>query len=985
MLRIRSIRGHLFALQIVVAAALVALLSRDLFENLHEDLEESRAASLRQARTVAASAGRILEEAVDLLDAIGDLPLVRAPHARDCDPLFAGFSRLFPRYAGLVLTDGSGRVHCSAAPAPEDAEPAWFHDALESDGIAVGRLRSGGGPGGWVVPVARVLRDREGRVASVIALEVDAARFQEVLDRIALPAGGLTMILDDRGTVVARSLDPSLWVGRDARETEVARSARATVEGNATVLGVDGIERLYGIATLPVAGWKAVSAVPVSVAYGPAWRAFGRGAAVAVVFLLGASAMVFALLRRCAQPARALATAVHAMAEGRLDTRVPESGPDELRRIAVGFNEMAGARERAERELEDLLLRERRSRENAEAERARNAVVLERITDSFVALDADWRYTYVNRKAAETFSRRPEDLIGKHIWTEFPEGIGQKFDLAYRRAMAEQVPLAIEEYYPPYDRWFENRIYPSQDGLSIYFQDITDRKRAELERERLLVEEHRARTEAEETRRSIERILARIADGFVVFDREGRYTFVNTSAAAAFDRRPEELIGKTLLEAFPQAAGSNFEAALRRALAEQRPQTSEDHILPADRWLSGILYPDADGVSVFFRDVTEERRASNAAREAGLRLELAVQASKIGLWDWNLVTNEVFFSREWKNQLGYAEAELPDRFQEWENRLHPDDRERMLRRVAQYRRNPWPNYEEEFRLRHRDGSYRWILTTAELIRDAAGTPVRMLGCHIDVTERKRAEEERLLMLEKLRRSEVMSAMGALVGGVAHEVRNPLFGISATLDAFEARFGDRAEFRGYLAALRREAERLGLLMEDLLDYGRPQSLDLTRTGVGALLDEAAADTASAAEEAGVTVERRLSEDLPAILADRTRIHLVLRNLIENAIQHSPRGGVVTVSVRRAPDAGGEGLECVVRDRGSGFPEEDLPRIFEPFFSRRKGGTGLGLAIVRRIVEDHRGTVTASNHEAGGALVRLRLPLALGPRPGMEGPA
>ena len=106
--------------------------------------------------------------------------------------------------------------------------------------------------------------------------------------------------------------------------------------------------------------------------------------------------------------------------------------------------------------------------------------VLGRITDAYVALDADWRYTYVNESAAKLLSRRSADLIGKHIWTEFPEGIGEPFHLAYERAMAEQVPLTVEAYYPPYGRWFENRIYPSPDGLTIYFHDITERRHEEI-------------------------------------------------------------------------------------------------------------------------------------------------------------------------------------------------------------------------------------------------------------------------------------------------------------------------------------------------------------------------------------------------------------------------------------------------------------------------------------------------------------------------
>jgi PAS domain S-box-containing protein len=105
--------------------------------------------------------------------------------------------------------------------------------------------------------------------------------------------------------------------------------------------------------------------------------------------------------------------------------------------------------------------------------------VFERITDAFVALDRDWIYTYVNVKAAQIFGRTPEQLVGRHIWTEFPEGVGQPFDLTYRRAMAEQQPAFLEEFYPPYGKWFENRIYPSPDGLTVYFHDITERKLAE--------------------------------------------------------------------------------------------------------------------------------------------------------------------------------------------------------------------------------------------------------------------------------------------------------------------------------------------------------------------------------------------------------------------------------------------------------------------------------------------------------------------------
>jgi PAS domain S-box-containing protein len=116
-----------------------------------------------------------------------------------------------------------------------------------------------------------------------------------------------------------------------------------------------------------------------------------------------------------------------------------------------------------------------------ETAKTRIVDILESMTDAFVSLDRNWRYTYLNQRAGQLFGRDPQDLAGKNIWEEFPEGIGESFYHAYHDAIAEQKFIQLEEYYPPYDRWFENRIYPSQDGVSIFFQDVTLRKKAEIE------------------------------------------------------------------------------------------------------------------------------------------------------------------------------------------------------------------------------------------------------------------------------------------------------------------------------------------------------------------------------------------------------------------------------------------------------------------------------------------------------------------------
>lgn len=231
--------------------------------------------------------------------------------------------------------------------------------------------------------------------------------------------------------------------------------------------------------------------------------------------------------------------------------------------------------------------------------------------------------------------------------------------------------------------------------------------------------------------------------------------------------------------------------------------------------------------------------------------------------------------------------------------------------------------------------------------------------------------------EALGREETMAAMGALVAGVAHEVRNPIFAISSTLDAFEARFGGERGFDRYFDVLRREVERLRHLMKDLLEYGSPPRLEKVPTRLRHVVAEGLRACDVDAERAQVTLANDIDASLPEVHADPLRLAQVVQNLVHNAVIHSPPEGQVIVTGRPAPVDGLDGVECTVRDHGPGFRQEDLARVFEPLVTGRAGGTGLGLAIAQRIVEQHGGSVRAANAADGGAVVSFRIPFGAPP--------
>jgi two-component system, cell cycle sensor histidine kinase and response regulator CckA len=377
--------------------------------------------------------------------------------------------------------------------------------------------------------------------------------------------------------------------------------------------------------------------------------------------------------------------------------------------------------------------------------------------------------------------------------------------------------------------------------------------------------------------------------------------------------------------------------------------------------------------------VAERLRAERALARTDERLRVAVEGANLGLWDWDLQTNRVFFSPEWKRQIGHGEHEISDDLSEWESRVHPDDLPRTREMIQAFIRSPWTNYEVEYRFRHRDGSHLRVLSRAALIRDETGKPLRMVGCHLDITKRKEMEEQ-------LRQSQKMDAIGQLAGGVAHDFNNLLLAILGYSDIAASDLEEGDDRLECLREIHLAGERAASLTRQLLAFSRQQAIEPLPLALNDLISGLMRMLRRLIPES-CPIRFRPDHEIGAIVADRGQIEQVVLNLCVNARDAMPEGGKITISTERvALDAedcrahpwAKEGLfaRLTVRDTGVGMSPEVLRRIFEPFFTTKEQGrgTGLGLATVFGIVQQHGGLIDVESQPGQGSAFHIYLPIA-----------
>lgn len=357
------------------------------------------------------------------------------------------------------------------------------------------------------------------------------------------------------------------------------------------------------------------------------------------------------------------------------------------------------------------------------------------------------------------------------------------------------------------------------------------------------------------------------------------------------------------------------------------------------------------------------------------RLSCVLMATNDAVYDLNLLTDAIWWNQGLELLFGYDPRKVATDLKWWERAVHPEDRVPVIRSLAKALASAANAWSEEYRFQCANGAYANVYDRGYILRDENGKALRLVGAMMDITEKKRMEEEIL-------RGQRMDTLGSVAGGVAHDLNNMLTPILASTEMLAESARD-SETKPLVEIIKSSALRGAELVRQILLFARGEG-DLK---VPIDLREFGADLAGllrASMPKNIKLELQVAPVTPAVHANRTQLHQVLLNLCVNARDAMPKGGQIRISIQEDEQgkAGERFVVVRVADTGTGIAAENLPRIFSPFYSTKKGGagnscagTGLGLATVRNIVDGHGGQVTVESTPGKGTTFSVYLPVAM----------
>ncbi|MFZ6752971.1 PAS domain-containing sensor histidine kinase [Undibacterium sp. Dicai25W] len=467
-----------------------------------------------------------------------------------------------------------------------------------------------------------------------------------------------------------------------------------------------------------------------------------------------------------------------------------------------------------------------------------------------------------------------------------------------------------------------------------------------------------------------------------VRDLNGRYLYVNKEYETVFKCRNDEIFGTHYREVLPPELADDVYQVESEMIASGAPRRTENIVQRDDGphiylVIRSPLF-DANGEIIgtcgVGMDITQKIRLEQemAKALASLKIseerwEFALEGSGDGVWDWDIPAEKCIYSTQWKKMLGHDDSEISDSIKEWSDRIHPEDEAELMAAVEANFQGMTNTFSHEYRFRCKDGSYIWIHDRAMVVkRDDNGRPVRMVGTHTDISDRKNIEQLK----------------AEFVSTVSHELRTPVTSIRGALGLLESellgKLPDQA--LNLIKVAHRNSQRLIVLLNDILDMEKLMSgkmlMDIQTVNVSNIIEQAVDENKDFASTFNVSFEYAGSSAVALVKGDPERIKQVLANLLSNAAKFSHNDDVVKIRLIKEESC----FKVAVIDMGEGIPEHFHSRIFEAFAqannsnTRQQGGTGLGLNISKKLIQQMQGNIGFESAFGKGSTFWFTLPVA-----------
>jgi PAS domain S-box-containing protein len=502
---------------------------------------------------------------------------------------------------------------------------------------------------------------------------------------------------------------------------------------------------------------------------------------------------------------------------------------------------------------------------------------------------------------------------------------------------------------------------PEEAVIFAVAKDITERKQMEIERED---------------------ILESISDCFYALDNDFNFTYINKPAQILLRKNAEELIGKNLFEIYPFLKIGIFYENFQKALSEKEPIHFEMQSKDSANWYDESFYPTTDGISIFFRSINERKKHEQEILEVNERYDLVGKATNDIIWDWNIITDEVYRTGDGLLSLidtNHNHETANNKF--WQSRIHPEDlvveSARMKKLLADPNKFQWTS---SFRFKKTDGSYAYVYEKGFVTRDEQKTAVRMIGATRDITKQKESEillkelnDKLKIRAEELANSNVELERFAYVA--SHDLQEPLRMVSSFLQLLQKKYETQLDETAnkYINHAVDGSNRMKRLINDLLQFSRITSTAIAFQPINTneILDELQELFKLKLLSCNGSI---VVGDLPIVNADKTPMMQLLQNLISNALKYKSeeRDPVVKVSAV-------EGLldwTFIVEDNGIGIDSKFYEKIFVIFQRLHNkdeySGTGIGLAICKKIIERLNGKIWLESEIGKGSKFYFTIP-------------